>query len=58
MTCELRFNGESYGREAQFVERGELLISHGAFVLRQLAVQWAEELRKAMERHESSGAGR
>jgi len=22
--CELRFNGESYGWEAQFVERGEL----------------------------------
>jgi hypothetical protein len=34
MTCELRFNGESYGWEAQFLERGELFVSHGGFVLR------------------------
>ena len=47
MTCELRFNGESYGWEAQFFERGELFVSHGAFVTRALAVQWAEEERKA-----------
>jgi len=26
MTCELRFNGESYGWEAQFLERGELFV--------------------------------
>jgi hypothetical protein len=47
---KLRFHGELYGWEAQFLERGELLISHGGFVLRELAVQWAEEERKAMEK--------
>jgi hypothetical protein len=50
ISCELRFNGESYGWEAQFLERGELWYAHGAFVTRALAVQWAEEERKAMER--------
>ena len=50
MTCELRFNGESYGWEAQFFERGELWYAHGAFVTRALAMQWAEEERKAIER--------
>ena len=50
MTCELRFHGESYGWEAQFLERGELLYSRGAFMTRALAVQWAEEERKAMEK--------
>jgi hypothetical protein len=50
MACELRFHGESYGWEAQFFERGELLYSRGAFVLRDLAVRWAEEERKDMER--------
>jgi hypothetical protein len=49
MSCELRFNGESFGWEAQFFERGELVLSHGAFVMRALAVQWAELERKAME---------
>jgi hypothetical protein len=49
MSCELRFNGESYGWEAQFFERGELVISRGGFVLRALAIQWAEHERKAME---------
>ena len=29
MSCELRFHGESYGWEAQFLERGELLFSRG-----------------------------
>jgi hypothetical protein len=47
MSCELRFNGESYGWEAVFYERGELLISHGGFVTRALAVQWAEGERAA-----------
>lgn len=36
MRCELRFHGESYGWEAQFLERGELLVSHGGFPLRAL----------------------
>jgi len=48
MSCELRFHGESYGREAQFFERGELFYSRGGFVTRALAVQWAEEERKAL----------
>jgi hypothetical protein len=32
MSCELRFHGESFGWEAQFLERGELFASRGAFV--------------------------
>jgi hypothetical protein len=40
-----RFNGESYGWEAQFFERGELFVSHGAYVTRALAIQWAEQIR-------------
>jgi hypothetical protein len=40
MSCELRFNGESSGWEAQFFERGELFYSRGGFVLRELAVRW------------------
>ena len=51
MSCELRFHGESYGWEAPFIEGGELLFSHGAFVTRALAVQWAEEEQKSMERN-------
>ena len=43
MSCELRFNGERYGWEAQFLERGELLCAHGAFVTRGLAIAWAQE---------------
>jgi hypothetical protein len=50
ITCELRFNGESYGWEAQFFHCGELWCARGAFVTRTLAVQWAEEERKAMDR--------
>src|SRR5258705_13904299 len=41
MACELRFNGESYGWEAQFLERAELLCAHGGFVTRAQAVEWA-----------------
>ena len=48
MSCELRFHGESYGWEAQFYERGELLVGR-RFVTRALAVEWAEEERKALE---------
>lgn len=48
ISCELRFHGESFGWEAQFFERGDLVYSRGGFVLRALAVQWAEEERKAL----------
>jgi hypothetical protein len=48
MSCELRFHGESYGWEAQFLERGELLIGR-RFDTRQQAVQWAELERAALE---------
>jgi len=34
MSCELRFHGESFGWEAQFLERGALFYSRGGFVLR------------------------
>ena len=34
MSCELRFHGESYGWEAQFLERGELWYSRGGFAMR------------------------
>jgi hypothetical protein len=49
MSCELRFHGESYGWEAQFLVRGELLMSRGAFVTRAAAVLWAETERGALE---------
>jgi hypothetical protein len=42
MACELRFHGESYGWEVQFLERGELFASRGAFPTREQAVQWAK----------------
>jgi hypothetical protein len=45
---ELRFNGESYGWEAQFLEGNELWFAHGLFPPKALAVQWAEVERKAM----------
>lgn len=47
MTCELRCHGESYGWEAQFLERGEFLYSR-RFDTRALAVHWAELERKAL----------
>jgi hypothetical protein len=50
MTCELRHHGEPYGWEAQFFERGELVIARGPFDTRALAVQWAELERAAIER--------
>jgi hypothetical protein len=37
ISCELHFRGESYGWEAQFFRRGELLFSRGAFTTRALA---------------------
>jgi hypothetical protein len=48
MSCELRFHGESYGWEAQILERGELLSAHGAFTTRAAAIQWAESEREAI----------
>lgn len=47
--CELRFNGESYGWEAQIFEQGELLAAHGGFVTRALAAQWAVVIRESLE---------
>jgi hypothetical protein len=47
--CELRFNGESYGWEARFFDGRELWYSRGAFALKEFAIQWAWEERKAME---------
>jgi hypothetical protein len=49
MSCELRFHGESYGWEAQFFERGELLVSRGGFAVRERAVRRAEQERRAIE---------
>jgi len=48
MSCELRFNGESYGWEAQFFERGEFHRSRGGFGTRALAEQWASVERDAL----------
>ena len=54
--CELRFNGESYGWEAQFFENEVLMISRrfdrsmgGALTPREMAVQWAHAWRKGVE---------
>jgi hypothetical protein len=49
MSCELRFHGQSYGWEAQFLERSEIFASHGGFPLRELAVTWAQEERQIIE---------
>jgi hypothetical protein len=49
MACELRFHGEAYGWEVQFLERGELFASRGAFPTREQAVQWAKTERYAIE---------
>jgi len=49
IACELMFRGESYGWEARFLDRGEIWYSHGAFSLKELAVAWAWQERKAME---------
>jgi hypothetical protein len=50
MSCELRCNGDPFGWEAQFFDRGELLFSRGGFLTRALAMQWAELERQALER--------
>src|SRR5207249_4548893 len=46
--AELRYHGE-YGVEAQLFNQGELVIGR-RFDTRELAVQWASEERKAIER--------
>ena len=56
MTCELRFHGESYDWEAQFFERGELFFSRGGFVTRALAVQFADQERKAFTGDHQAGS--
>ena len=49
MRCELRFHGESYGWEAQFLDTRGLFYAHGAFPMRALAIAWAQETRKDLE---------
>ncbi len=56
MTCILRFHGESYGWEVQFADaRGREFYARGGFVLRELAVRWAERERDVMRRAVISG---
>jgi hypothetical protein len=50
MSCDLRCHGGSYGWEAQFLERGELMYGRRGFQTREQAVQWAKEERKALEK--------
>ena len=47
MSCELRFDGESYGWDVQFFERGEFWYSQ-RFLIREAAVRWAELERAAL----------
>jgi hypothetical protein len=49
MSCELRFHGESFGWEAQFLERGELMIGR-RFDTRAQAAQWVEREREELEK--------
>jgi hypothetical protein len=49
-SAQLRFHGESYGWEALILRNGELFASHGAFVTKAAAVQWAEEQRRGAEK--------
>ena len=44
-----RFHGEAYGWEAQILRDGDLSIRRG-FDARALAVQWADEQQKALEK--------
>jgi hypothetical protein len=50
VSCELRFHGESYGWEVQFLERGDLFYARGGFALRDQAIRWAELEKYAMEK--------
>lgn len=53
MSCELRFHGESFGWEAQFLERGHLLLCAWRFVTKADAIAWSEAERKATEREKA-----
>ena len=48
-SAELRFHGESVGWEAQILRDGELVIGR-TFMLKELAVGWAEQERKHIKR--------
>ena len=55
--CELRDHGEPYGVEAQFLKNERFFYSrqfdsrmHATRTPRELAIAWAEEERKAMQR--------
>ncbi len=55
--CELRDHGEPYGVEAQFLKNEEFFYSrrfdarmHPTRTPRDLAIAWAEDERKAMQR--------
>jgi hypothetical protein len=45
--CELRYHGE-WGVEAMFLRNEELFIAH-RFDTRELAAQWPEDMRTALE---------
>jgi hypothetical protein len=49
IACDLIFHGQRYGWEVRFSDRRGLIYSRGGFVAKALAVQWAEEERKAIE---------
>jgi hypothetical protein len=49
VACELRYHGE-WGVEARFVESDGHIGLHQVFQTRALAVEWAEEEQRAMER--------
>ena len=49
ISCEMRFNGESYGWEVRFFERDSEFYSRRAFTLKAEAVEWAEQERAEME---------
>src|SRR3954471_7767683 len=58
IVVELRFNGESYGWEAQLLEDGvDLFCAHGRFPTRALAVQWAEIERAHWSKAPAAGSG-
>ena len=50
MAMWLKFRGESYGWEAQLFERGELFMSHGAFMTKAAAIAWATAERGRLEK--------
>jgi hypothetical protein len=50
ISCELRYHGESFGWEAQFLEHGEVFSRRGGFATCQAAIAWAELERATMEK--------